>query len=40
MCGVSWNVCTVAGAAKSMRIYYARVKSHLAALDAGTSTAA
>ena len=38
--GKHFYVYTVAGAAKFLRIYYARVKAHLMALDAGTSTAA
>ncbi|MCI8400304.1 MAG: IS110 family transposase, partial [Oscillibacter sp.] len=33
-------VYTMAGAAKFLRIYYARVKAHLAALDAEANTAA
>ena len=33
-------VYTVADAAKFLRIYYARVKAHLAALDSGANTAA
>jgi transposase len=38
--GKHFYVYTVAGAAKFLRIYYARVKAHLAALDAGTDTSA
>ncbi len=38
--GKHFYVYTLAGAAKFLRIYYARVKAHLMALDAGTSTAA
>ena len=38
--GKHFYVYTVAGAAKFLRIYYARVKAHLAALDAGTNAAA
>ena len=37
--GKHYYVYTVAGAAKFLRIYYARVKAHLTALDAGTNTA-
>ena len=33
-------VYTAADAAKFLRIYYARVKAHLAALDSGANTAA
>ena len=38
--GKHFYVYTVAGAAKFLRIYYARVKAHLAALDTGINTAA
>ena len=38
--GKHFYVYTVAGAAKFLRIYYARVKAHLAALDTGTNAAA
>ena len=38
--GKHFYVYMVAGAAKFLRIYYARVKAHLMALDAGTSTVA
>ena len=38
--GKHFYVYTVAGAAKFLRIYYARVKAHLAALDAGSNAAA
>jgi transposase len=38
--GKHFYVYTVAGAAKFLRIYYARVKAHLAALDALADTAA
>ena len=38
--GKHFYVYTVAGAAKFLRIYYARVKAHLMALDAEASTAA
>ena len=38
--GKHFYVYTVAGAAKFLRIYYARVKAHLAALDIGTNAAA
>ena len=37
--GKHFYVYTVAGAAKFLRIYYARVKSHLKALDTGTHAA-
>ncbi|NCE66358.1 hypothetical protein D1159_17725, partial [Pseudoflavonifractor sp. 524-17] len=38
--GKHFYVYTVAGAAKFLRIYYARVKAHLTALDSGANTAA
>ena len=38
--GKHFYVYMVAGAAKFLRIYYARVKAHLMALDAKASTAA
>jgi transposase len=38
--GKHFYVYTVAGAAKFLRVYYAKVKAHLATLDAGTDTAA
>lgn len=38
--GKHFYVYTVAGAAKSLRIYYTRVKAYLIALDAGAGTAA
>ena len=38
--GKHFYVYMVAGAAKFLRIYYARVKAHLLALDAEASTAA
>ena len=38
--GKHFYVYTVAGAAKFLRIYYARVKAHLDALDAGENHAA
>ena len=38
--GKHFYVYTVAGAAKFLRIYYARVKTHLAMLDSGANSAA
>lgn len=38
--GKHFYVYMVAGAAKFLRIYYARVKAHLLALDAEANTAA